>query len=365
EAADPARVRRVLEESNLSGRLINLYGPAENTTLTTWHPVETVPAEATSIPLGRPVANTQVYILDTELQPVPVGVAGEIYIGGDGLARGYPGRAELTAEKFIPNPFCYEAGARLYRTGDLGRYLATGEIEFLGRRDYQVKIRGFRVELEEIEASLKRYSGLKDAVVVMNENAPDDKQLVAYLVAEDEGAMPSTSELRAHLRDRLPSYMIPNVFVTLDRLPLTANGKVDRRALPAPVSAWPEEDERYIAPQTEMEHRVVAVWREVLGAERIGVHDNFFDLGGHSLLIVRVHNKLRETLHREIPIVELFRHPTVTALSEYLGAKEPSALEAVAVANAFDPLQARAEKKREAIKRQQQRMTGRALIYEQ
>jgi amino acid adenylation domain-containing protein len=364
EAADSFRVRRVLEESNLSGRLLNLYGPAENTTLTTWHPVEAVPTEATSIPIGRPVANTQVYILDAELQPVPVGVAGEIYIGGDGLARGYSHRAELTAEKFIPNPFSREAGARLYRTGDLGRYLATGEIEFLGRRDYQVKIRGFRVELEEIEASLKRYSGLRDAVVVINENAPDDKQLIAYLVAEDEGAMPVTGEVRAYLRERLPSYMIPNVFVTLERLPLTANGKVDRRALPAPVSAGQEEDERYIAPQTEMEHRVVAVWREVLGAERIGVHDNFFDLGGHSLLIVRVHNKLRETLHREIPIVELFRHPTVTALSEYLGAKEPSALEAVAAAGAFDPVQARAEKKREAIKRQQQRMTGRALIYE-
>jgi amino acid adenylation domain-containing protein len=365
EAADPFRVRRVLEDSNLSGRLVNLYGPAENTTLTTWHPVEAVPAQATSIPIGRPVANTQVYILDAELQPVPVGVAGEICIGGDGLARGYPQRAELTAEKFIPNPFSREGGARLYRTGDLGRYLATGEIEFLGRRDYQVKIRGFRVELEEIEAALKRYSGLKDAVVVTNENATDDKRLIAYLVAYDEDAVPSPGELRAFLRERLPPYMIPNVFVALGSLPLTANGKVDRRALPAPVSARQEEDEQYAAPQTEMEHRVVAIWREVLGAERIGVHDNFFDLGGHSLLIVRVHNKLRETLHREIPIVELFRHPTVTALSEYLGAKEPSALEAMAAANAFDPVQARAEKKREAIKRQQQRMTGRALIYEQ
>jgi amino acid adenylation domain-containing protein len=364
EAADPFRVRRVLEESQLSGRLINLYGPAENTTLTTWHRVEAVPTEATSIPIGRPVANTQVYILDNELQPVPVGVAGEIYIGGEGLARGYPGRAELTAEKFIPNPFGMYAGARLYRTGDLGRYLETGEIEFLGRRDYQVKIRGFRVELGEIEAALKRYSGVKDAVVVMNENATDDKRLIAYLVADDEDGMHGTGELRAFLRERLPSYMIPNVFVALERLPLTANGKVDRRALPAPVTAWQEEDERYIAPQTELEHSVVAIWREVLGAERIGVHDNFFDLGGHSLLIVRVHNKLRETLRREIPIVELFRHPTVTALSEYLGAKEQPALEAVAIANAFDPVQARAEKKREAIKRQQQRMTGRALIYE-
>jgi aryl carrier-like protein len=198
----------------------------------------------------------------------------------------------------------------------------------------------------------------------MNENATDDKRLIAYLVADDEDGMHGTGELRAFLRERLPSYMIPNVFVALERLPLTANGKVDRRALPAPVTARQEEDERYIAPQTELEHSVVAIWREVLGAERIGVHDNFFDLGGHSLLIVRVHNKLRETLHREIPIVELFRHPTITALSEYLGAKEQPALEAVAIANAFDPVQARAEKKREAIKRQQQRMTGRALIYE-
>jgi amino acid adenylation domain-containing protein len=366
EAADTARVRRVLEESQLSGRLLNLYGPAENTTLATWHPLEAVPAEATSIPIGRPVANTQVYILDAELQPVPVGVAGEIYIGGDGLARGYPNRAELTAERFLPDPFGIEAGARLYRTGDLGRYLSTGQIEFLGRRDHQVKIRGFRVELGEIEAALKRYPGLKDAVVLMNESALDDKRLIAYLVAVDEDDRPVTGELRAFLRERLPTYMIPNVFVALDHLPLTANGKVDRKALPAPVSAEREEDEQYAAPQTEMEHRVAAIWREVLGTARIGAHDNFFDLGGHSLLIVRVHNKLREMLHREIPIVELFRHPTVTTLSEYLGAKEQPALEAVtATTAAFDPLQARAEKQREALKRQQQRMTGRALIYEQ
>jgi amino acid adenylation domain-containing protein len=354
EAADPARVREVIQGNSPPGHLLNLYGPTECTTFATWNSVKEVPVDATNIPIGRPVANAQLYILDSELQPVPVGVTGEIYLGGERLARGYHRRPDLTAEKFLPSPFSRNGGERLYRTGDLARYLPDGQVEFIGRRDNQVKLRGFRVELGEIEAVLRGCPGLKDAVVTVRDEASgDDKRLVAYLVADEETLTPpAPSQARAFLRERLPEYMIPHMFVPLDHLPLTANGKIDRSALPEPLARQMEAEERYVAPQTEMERRVALIWQQVLGVEKVGIHDNFFDLGGHSLLIVRVHNRLRETLGREIPIVELFRHPTVTMLAEYLGGKKYT-VEAATV-SAFDPVRARAEKRRQLIQRQQQ-----------
>ena len=224
------------------------------------------------------------------MQPVPIGAAGELYIGGAGLARGYLGRADLTAERFLPDPFG-GAGARLYRTGDLARHRADGDIEFLGRIDHQVKIRGFRIELGEIEAALSRIAGVREAAVLAREDQPGDKRLVAY-VAGREGTTPAAGELRAALQAHLPDYMLPSAFVTLDALPLTANGKVDRKALPAP-DLGALQAHRYVAPRTATEAALCRIWAQTLGLERVGVEDNFFELGGHSLLAVQVISRIR------------------------------------------------------------------------
>ncbi len=267
-------------------RLINEYGPTETVVGCCTYEVRCESTRAGAVPIGRPIANTQLYLLDQYWQPVPFGATGELYIGGDGVSRGYLNRPDLTAEKFIPHPFSPEPGARLYRTGDLARYLPDGNLEFLGRNDAQVKVRGFRIELGEIEASLSQHPEVREAVVVAREDGTGDARLVAYVVAQKADV--TGHEVRAHLKDRLPEYMVPSVFVMLNKLPLTANGKVDRRALPAPGSTRPDGEETYVAPRTEIQEVLAAIWSQVLGIEQISIHDNFFDLGGDSIRSVRM-----------------------------------------------------------------------------
>jgi acyl carrier protein len=313
EAADPQATRKALLEGRPE-RLLNAYGPAESATLTTWYEVKDVGAEATTIPIGRPVANTECYILDGQMQLAPVGVPGELYVGGTGLARGYLNRPALTAERFVPHPYSGEAGARLYRTGDVVRYLADGQVEFVGRRDGQVKLRGFRIELGEIEALLGRHAGVREAVVMAREDVAGQKRLIAYVVSEDEASPPSVNELRGFVKERLPEYMIPSAFVMLDKLPLTPNGKVDRRALPAPSQARPDLAQEFVAPRTPAEEVVAEIFTEVLSLKQVGVRDNFFELGGHSLLAMRVVSRVRDTFRTDLPLRVIFQEPTVEGL---------------------------------------------------
>ncbi len=298
--------------------LWNMYGPTETTI---WSAVDRV-RHNEAVSIGRPIANTTFYVVDRQLQPVPQGVPGELLIGGDGLARGYLNRPELTAERFIPDPLSGLEG-RLYRTGDLVRSLPDGRLEFLGRLDHQVKIRGFRIELADIESALCTAAGVKQAVAVVREEG-GEKQLAAYLVPEP-GAGLSAGRLRQHLREALPPYMMPNVFVTLERMPLTANGKIDRKALPPPVAVLTDRETACLVPRTEIERTVTAIWREVLQQEQIGMNDNFFDLGGHSLRMARVRTRLHETLKRDLTMVELFRYPTVGSLARYVSADRSEA----------------------------------------
>jgi amino acid adenylation domain-containing protein len=313
EAVDPRSVREVLK-SERPQRLLHMYGPTESTTYALWHGVESLSAEASTVAIGRPLSNTQVYLLDEYQQPVPVAVAGELYIGGDGLARGYLNSASLTAERFIPNPFSRHQGARLYRTGDIARYLANGEIEFLGRGDEQVKIRGYRIELGEIEALLRDYSEVRDAVVLAREDAPGHKRLVAYVVAEQASEL-SASHLRGYMKERVPDYMMPSSFVMLDELPLTPNGKIDRRALPFPEDALPEQETDSVSPRTPLEEKLAGIYAAVLGLKNVGVLNNFFDLGGHSLLATQITSRIRETFKVELPLRVLFVNPTVAGLA--------------------------------------------------
>jgi aspartate racemase len=307
-------VERVLRELP-DCRLINGYGPTENTTFTCCHTVRRDEPLGASVPIGRPIANTRVFILDDWRQPVPIGVPGELYIGGDGLARDYYRRPELTAQRFLPNPFGGEGEKRLYRTGDRARFRADGTIEFLGRFDDQVKIRGFRIEPGEIEAALSQHPGVREAVVVAREDDPGQKRLVAYVVGKE--GMPGSSDLRGYLKQKLPEYMVPSAFLFLDALPLTPNGKVDRRALPAPEGR-PELEEGYVAPRTPTEEVLSRIWAQVLGLDRVGVHDNFFDLGGHSLLAVRLFSQIEKSFDRHLPLAAIFQGPTVAQLASLL-----------------------------------------------
>ncbi|HEX5753854.1 MAG TPA: amino acid adenylation domain-containing protein [Archangium sp.] len=329
EAADVKSLRRVLERG-APRHLVNGYGPTENTTLSTFHEVREVPEGAVSVPIGRPLANSEAYVLDAWRQPVPVGVAGELYVGGDGLALGYLNRPELTAEKFVPHPFSTEPGAKLYRTGDLVKYLPDGRLEYLGRRDEQVKVRGFRIELGEVEAVLAKHPGVREVAVVARDASPSGKHLVAYVVTSPlpsgegrgEGATGpgfKPEELRTWLKQTLPEHMVPSAFVRLEALPLTPNGKVDRKALPAPEAEGTER-EGYVAPRTPMEQLVADVWAPLLGLARVGARDHFFGLGGHSLLATQVVSRLREVLHRELPVRVLFESPTVEELARRLEA---------------------------------------------
>jgi acyl carrier protein len=302
--------------ANTGSELWNLYGPTETTV---WSLTKRIDADEKRITIGRPMANTQVYILNKSLNPVPLGVPGELYIGGDGLARGYLERPDLTAERFAPDPFSASAGRRLYRTGDLVRYLANGEIEYLGRMDQQIKVRGFRIELGEIEAQLEKHPQVRQCVVSANGAEGADKRLVAYVLGQSDEQL-NASDLRAFLKQQLPEYMIPTAFVFLPEFPLTANGKVDRARLPAAELSREELTVAYLAPRTPTEEAVVAVWAKVLKVERVGVFDNFFELGGHSLLATQLLFALRETLHVDIPLRIIFESPTVAELAQRIEA---------------------------------------------
>ncbi len=360
EALNRKLANELLERGS---ELWNLYGPTETTIWSAAYKVELLESTEPQngiVCIGRPISNTQFYILDQHHQPVPVGVFGELHIGGAGLARCYLNRPELTKEKFIPNPFenskpsgrasmfgtqVPEPSAvkiqnskfsRLYKTGDLARYLPDGTIEFLGRIDNQVKIRGFRIELGEIEAVLVEHPAVREAVVLARE-----EQLVAYVVPHRE-SKPTTSELRNYLKEQLPEYMVPSVFVSLEALPLLPNGKVNRRALPAPEGVRPTLAAAYEAPRSEVERAIATVWREVLHLEKVGINDNFFDLGGHSLLIVQVNSKLREIFNSNLSVIELFQNPTIGALAQYINQKperQPS----------LRPIHDRAKKQIEAL----------------
>jgi amino acid adenylation domain-containing protein len=288
--------------------LINEYGPTE--TVVGCCIYQAKDKQSGAVPIGRAIANTQLYILDRYLHPVPVGIAGELYIGGAGVARGYLHRPDLTAERFIPNPFL--AGERLYKTGDLARYRADGIIEYLGRIDHQVKIRGFRIELAEIEAVLSQHPKVRECAIL----AKCD-HLIAYAVLHPRETL-TVSELRNYLAEKLPEYMVPSALVTLDEMPLTVNGKVERQALPTPESLRPELEVAYVAPQTELEQIIATIWQEVLHLEKVGIYDNFFDLGGHSLLIAQVHSRLQARLERNISMVEMFKYPTIELLAKHL-----------------------------------------------
>ena len=347
EAVDPRWVKKILKKGPPK-QLLHVYGPTEGTTFSSFYCVQEVPEEATSLPIGRPITNTQIYLLDRQLNPVPIGVPGELYIGGDGLARGYFNRHELTAEHFIPNPFSKEKGERrkeketeedssvlpftfcllpscerLYKTGDLARYRPDGNIEFLGRIDNQVKIRGFRIELGEIEAVLNQHPAVRETVVIVQEDIPGDKLLVAYIVPNQEQAptveaQSFASLLRQFLKEKLPGYMVPSAYMVLNSLPLTPNGKVDRRVLPAVDTLSFDTKEDYVAPRTNVEEELARIWRQVLGRQQVGVHDNFFELGGHSLLATQLTSRIRDAFQVELPVRQLFEAPTVASLAKHI-----------------------------------------------
>jgi len=304
----PASLVRSFREQLPEVVLHNLYGPTEATVdVTAW--ACTAEVMQHSVPIGRPIDNVQIYVLDGELEPVPVGVAGELYIGGAGVARGYLNRPGLTGERFVPDAYASEPGGRMYRTGDVGRWQADGTIEFLGRNDGQVKVRGYRIELGEIEARLAEHRSVREAVVITREDAPGDKWLVAYYTRA-EGEEPVNGEaLRSHLLTQLPGYMVPSAYVELERMPLTLNGKVDRRSLPKPERGSGAEHE---TPQTPTEEILAGIWAEVLRLERVGRQANFFELGGHSLLTTQIISRVRGALEVDVPLRFLFEAPELS-----------------------------------------------------
>jgi len=312
-----AHCRRVLETLPET-TLINGYGPTECTTFTCCYPMKSVEALGETVSIGRPIANTRVYILDRHMEPAPVGVWGELYVGGDGVARGYLNAEELTAERFVRDPFSGDAGGRLYKTGDVVRWLADGRIEFQGRMDFQVKLRGFRVELGEIESVLNRHSGVGESLVLLREDTPGDKRLVGYVVRRGGEAVEGAA-LRVFLKEQLPDYMAPSAIVFLESFPLTANGKVDRRALPAPTGVDLGVG-GVVEPRTSVERALAEIWRAVLKVDRLSIHDNFFDLGGHSLLATQVISQIRDSLGVAIPLRTLFDAQTIATLAERVGA---------------------------------------------
>ncbi|MFN6479645.1 non-ribosomal peptide synthetase [Nostoc sp. DedQUE07] len=347
--------------NSFDGKLYNLYGPTEASIDVTAWCCESVTDEKI-VPIGRPIANTQIYILNKHLQPVPIGVSGELYLAGIGLARGYLNRPELTEEKFIANPFndvdlskrfkiakfpIHNSNTRLYKTGDLARYRPDGNIEFLGRIDHQVKVRGNRIELGEIEALLEQHPQVRETVVLARKDIANDCRLVAYIV-NYENTTHSVNELREFLKEKLPEYMLPSAFVVLDALPLTPNGKVDRRALPVPDNLRPELTAAFQLPQSKMEQQIAKLWQELLHLDRVGIHDNFFDLGGHSLLMLQVNHQLCAILQRDISVVTMFQNPTIYSLAQCLSQQQQLS---------FTVTRDRVNKQIEAIKRQKQHLS--------
>lgn len=334
EMVNVDRVRTVVQQGKPQ-HLIHVYGPTENTTFSTWYEVKDIPENATTIPIGQAIANTQVYLLDANLNPVPANVSGEIYVGGDGLARGYLNRPELTAERFIDNPFLVDSlhrknppakdtplikggrgdrSSKLYKTGDRALYRHDGNLEFLGRTDNQIKIRGFRVELGEIETAIAQHPMVQTAAVIVRE-VDSNSQLIAYIVPETS-TIPNERDLRSFLKTKLPAYMLPAAFVVLDTLPLTANGKVDQKALPPPHLTVARETSPTVAPTTSLEASLVEIWTKLLGAKQIGIHDNFFEKGGHSLLATQLGSRIRDRFKVELPLRSVFETPTIAELAQ-------------------------------------------------
>jgi amino acid adenylation domain-containing protein len=337
-------VQKVLKTLDCS--LINGYGPTENTTFTCCYPIPRDQRLGSSVPIGKPIANTQVFILDADLNPVLHGKVGELFIGGDGLARGYINQDQLTAERFIASPFPEISSARLYKTGDLARFLPDGTVEFLGRADNQVKIRGFRIELEEIEVALTQHPQIREAIVIAREVATDDKQLIAF-IAGKPGETVEVCRLRSFLEAKLPEYMIPAFIFTLEAMPLNPNGKVDRRALLSMIPNKQECRSAFVAPETELEQKIAAVFQAVLHIDHIGVEDNFFDLGANSLQLARAHNRLQSTVNAGLKIIALFQNPTVKSLTQFLNREG-------AEVTVTSRIQDRAKRQREAQARQKQ-----------
>ena len=314
EALPSSLVSRLRQAFN--GEIYNMYGPTETTI---WSTTYRIRESLNNIPIGQPIANTQVYVLDSNYQPVPQGEVGDLYIGGAGVVRGYWKRRELTAERFPADPF--RAGNRIYRTGDIARFLPDGNLEFLGRADFQVKVRGFRIELVEIETLLEQQPGVQQAVMMAREVKPGDTRLVAYVVRGSDRAV-TASSLRVALEAKLPEYMVPSSFVFLERLPLTANGKIDRNALPVPAMQNQTDERTEQNPRNEMERLISQAWKDSLGVDQVGLEDNFFDMGAHSLMVAEVHAQLQQLLGREISLVDMFQFPTVSALAKHLGGEQ-------------------------------------------
>ena len=310
----------------VGGQVINVYGPTETVI---WSSSWALPEDMATVAIGSPLANTQLYILDENMEPLPVGATGELYIGGDGVARGYLARPELTAERFVPDHLSHASGERLYRTGDLTKYRADGTIEYLGRVDQQIKLRGHRIELGEIESVLAAHEMVREAAVVVRDDAGADRQLVGYIVwkaaTEDSESLPATDSLREFLRSKLPDYMVPAVIVELDQMPLTPNGKLDRRALPKPQGSMRRQRVEFVAARNELETKIAAVWQNILQLEQAGIHDNFFDLGGHSLLLARLSMELGQALGRDISVVDLFRYPSIADFAGFLAQTQTQA----------------------------------------
>ena len=318
EALSVTHMKKAIKALNDTATIINGYGPTESTTFACCFRIPfTLPLDIGSIPIGRPISNTQVYVLDSHRELLPIGVPGELYIGGDGLARGYMNRPDLTAERFVPNPFSNDSDSKLYRTGDLCRWRDDGTLEYLGRIDHQVKLRGFRIELGEIESVLSQHPSIAQCVVILREDRPGDKRLVAYYTQRGEQT-PSVLELRESLGSKLPEYMVPAAYVRLDALPLTPSGKIDRRGLPLPDIKDVGVQDQYTPARNGIEKQLAQIWSEVLGIERIGIHDNFFALGGHSLLAVRLFSEINNRLGHELPLSILFQQGTISQIAQMI-----------------------------------------------
>jgi amino acid adenylation domain-containing protein len=347
DTLSPAHVRKAIEGLPGCG-LINGYGPTEGTTFTCCHTISRDDAQGTSIPIGRPIANTQVFLLDSENAMVSIGAEGELCIAGDGLARGYLNQPELTAEKFVPHPFSRESGARIYKTGDRARYRPDGTIEFLGRLDGQVKISGYRIELAEIETVLQHHPNVKSAVVLARQDTPGEKKVAAYVVARSQEC--SVNDLRTFLQGKLPAYMVPSSFVLMSALPLSPNGKVDRAALPAPEAIQGSPAGAPNSPQSEIEQKIASVWQRVLGLKLVSVEDNFFDVGGDSLQLLEAHAELQKILSPDLVITDLFEYPTVRALAKHVAGTNSSF--------GISEAQERARKQQQVWARQKPSRTG-------
>lgn len=353
EALEPKTLRPWLDNhGDDSPHLINMYGITETTVHVTYRPITRKDLNSvTRSSIGVPIPDLSLHICDPALHPLPIGVPGEIYVGGSGVAQGYLNRPDLSAERFIANPFTNQAGSRLYKTGDLGRLLPDYDIEYLGRIDQQVKIRGFRIELGEIESVLNGHEGIRVSIAVVNEDEHGDKSIIAYYVPYRNRDFDIIT-LKHLLREKLPSYMIPSVLIPIEEFPLTENGKLDYKALPAPDHSRPESEQTYVAPDTDMERIISKIWTQALSLEQVGTHDNFFELGGHSIMIIGVHEKISEAFDVIFEITDMFKYPTISSLSKFLGQKNVNKFSDQEISD-------RAQQQRTALKKQRQRIAMR------